>query len=142
MPSFPIELKDYAYRTKIKLAIIIVLASCIHLLLKIIPLKYFITFFERFFSKNEHPKPGKILRNYSRLMATCYSIRLRFYNCLSLSLVFWVLLRRKGVHVNIKFGTVKENDTMRFHAWLEHKGSTLAADPDVIKYIPFDKAIA
>lgn len=74
-------------------------------------------------------------------MASSYRFKSRFYNCLSLSVVFWFLLSRHGVNVNIRFGMRKEIGEMHFHAWLQHNGRNLASDNDVEKYISFDKSI-
>lgn len=141
MSVFLQELKQYPFRTRIKLLIIIVLASVVHLMLKIFDFKTIIKILSKFYSRKENLKPGVYLRRYSKLMASSYRLKSRFYNCLSLSVVFWFLLSRHGVNVNIKFGMRKEKGKMHFHSWLQYNGRNLASDNDVDKYISFDKPI-
>lgn len=67
----------------------------------------------------------------------------RWTNCLTHSLVLWLMLRRRGVAAEIRIGT-QYDSTRRFsaHAWVEWSGLILNDSQDVgIRYAPFERPV-
>jgi hypothetical protein len=63
-------------------------------------------------------------------------------NCLQRSLVLWALLRRSGIETDLRIGVGKEGSSIRFHAWLEHRGRVVNDRLDVADiYTPFETPI-
>lgn len=62
--------------------------------------------------------------------------------CLARALTFWVLLKRKGINTDLRFGMKKENEKLAAHAWVEYKGIPLTLDADVRQhYTAFQEPI-
>jgi hypothetical protein len=51
--------------------------------------------------------------------------------CLHRTVALWWLLRRRGIESEIRFGTVRTEDGLAAHAWLEREGVVLNDDADV-----------
>ncbi len=65
-----------------------------------------------------------------------------FINCLSTSLAFWFILRKKGINTELRFGVLKDGNKLRSHAWLEYDNNILSPDERAIqKYKSFTQAI-
>ena len=65
-----------------------------------------------------------------------------FINCLSTSLAFWSVLRKKGIYTELRFGVLKDENKLRSHAWLEYDDNILSPDNRAIeKYKSFAQAI-
>lgn len=63
-------------------------------------------------------------------------------NCLLRSLVLVLLLRRRGVKAELRFGVRRQNGRFEAHAWVERAGDVLNDDPDVARhYRPFREPI-
>lgn len=63
-------------------------------------------------------------------------------NCLATSSAAWWLLRRRGIPVNMCFGTRRGPGTFSAHAWLEHDGRPLTNEADIDeRYVRFEQAI-
>ena len=57
--------------------------------------------------------------------------------CLARALTLWLLLERKGIETNLRFGIRKEDGKLLAHAWVEHKGKPLTVDPEVEQQYPW-----
>lgn len=80
------------------------------------------------------------LKKYRALLNLAY--RLPIINCLSVSVAFWLLMKKKGLKTDLKFGMLKEAGKLKAHAWLEYKGSPIAPDTRYNeKYIAFSESI-
>jgi|SRR5471030_2663946 hypothetical protein len=65
-----------------------------------------------------------------------------FINCLSVSIAYWWLMKRKGIITHLKFGMRTENEKLLAHAWLEYEGEALTEKMEVDeKYISFKESI-
>lgn len=121
---------------------IIVAATVLHLLLKMISFKSVVAFLSRRKTRKSAQKPEALVKHYSQLMSACNHFHSYLYKCLALSVLFWFLLRRHEVDVEMKFGMYKEAGKMHFHAWLEYHGQPLATDEGAKeKYISFPESI-
>jgi Transglutaminase-like superfamily len=59
-------------------------------------------------------------------------------SCLQQSLVLWWLLRRQGIHSDLRIGVRKERGRIEAHAWVEHSGTVLNDVGKVHQYfLPF-----
>ena len=52
--------------------------------------------------------------------------------CLTRSLVLKLLLRRRGVHAQLRIGTRILSGKLEAHAWIEHEGLVINDTPEVI----------
>jgi hypothetical protein len=63
-------------------------------------------------------------------------------NCLPQSVLYWWLLRRRGVDAELRIGVRKEAGGMVAHAWVEYRGLPLNDRAEVhMKFRPFSQAI-
>lgn len=59
-------------------------------------------------------------------------------NCLSRALTFWWLLRRQGMHSDLRIGVRTSDGRFQAHAWLEYAGQPLNEAQNVRQqYVPF-----
>lgn len=64
-------------------------------------------------------------------------------NCLEQSLILWLLLARKGIESELRFGARKENFRLEAHAWVECCGVPLNEALDVHEqFRPFETVAA
>ncbi|HSH95784.1 MAG TPA: lasso peptide biosynthesis B2 protein [Roseimicrobium sp.] len=78
-----------------------------------------------------------------RLVRIARRYHSRWTNCLTHSLVLWLMLRRRGVAAEIRIGT-QYDSAHRFsaHAWVEWEGLILNDSQDVgIRYAPFQRPV-
>lgn len=62
--------------------------------------------------------------------------------CLQQALVLWWLLRRQGIHNELRIGVRKEGNRLEAHAWVEVLGTPVNDSDDVgQRFSPFDRAI-
>jgi hypothetical protein len=61
------------------------------------------------------------------------------HNCLRRSVVLWHVLHRHALEADLRIGVGRElRDDRQFHAWVEHAGTVLNDDEQVLsQYIPF-----
>lgn len=52
-------------------------------------------------------------------------------NCLSRSIMLWILLRRQGICCELRFGSRIRDGEFQAHAWVEHNGIPVNASPRV-----------
>ena len=58
--------------------------------------------------------------------------------CLTQALALQVLLRRRGVHSELKLGVKNDSNELQAHAWVERDGKVLiGAGPEVDRYAAF-----
>lgn len=63
-------------------------------------------------------------------------------NCLQRSLTLWWLLKREGLHGDLKIGVRLQQQQCEAHAWVEYQGCVLNDSTDVGKrFAPFAGAI-
>lgn len=70
--------------------------------------------------------------------------RLAFFNanCLQRSLTLWWLLKRQGVHSELRIGVRLDQQRFEAHAWVEYQGWVLNDSTDVSeRFTPFAGAI-
>ena len=71
------------------------------------------------------------LKRHYELMKLLHYLPVFMVNCLSSSLTFHWLLKRKGISTQLKFGVKKEKELLLAHAWLEHRNIPFSIDPFV-----------
>jgi hypothetical protein len=63
-------------------------------------------------------------------------------NCLQQSVTLWWLLRRRGLHSDLRIGTRKGDECLEAHAWVEFRGVTLNESRDVhARYTAFEQPV-
>jgi len=122
----------------------LILAFLIRILLKVISFKTTVSFLKKFEKDHKADADIKIteLKKYRFMIMLSHKFR-PATNCLSSSLAFWLVMQRRGIPTELKFGilTMPENK-LQSHAWLEHKGFLLSPDDSVIgKFKTFNKPI-
>ena len=83
------------------------------------------------------------IKQYHKLSVLSYRAGKYLFNCLAICIAYWVLLRRRGIITELKFGMVLEGDKLKAHSWLEYEGQPFTDGDEInIKYKPFDERIA
>ena len=120
----------------------ICLSVFIRILLKLINFKSIRSFLSPFAKEKSHAEkmPFNIHR-YHNLVNLCIRSTKLFTNCLSISLAFWTMLKRRGIDTDLKFGMIILPEKLKAHAWLEYQGEPLGDTKINLKYIPFKEAI-
>jgi hypothetical protein len=118
------------------------LALFIRVSLKMTSFKKTVRFLKRFEEPKTVAENGlPELKKYRALLNLAYRLP-PFVNCLAISVAFWLLMKRKGIKTDLKFGMLKEGEKLRAHAWLEYNGSPIAPDKRYDeKYIAFSESI-
>lgn len=63
-------------------------------------------------------------------------------NCLEQSIVLWWILRRRGIHSDVRIGARRQADGFKAHAWVECGGAVLNEFQGVHRhFVPFDGPI-
>lgn len=61
-------------------------------------------------------------------------------NCLGRSLLTWLILSRDGIETTMRIGVLREGESLRAHAWVEHGGRPVNDTADVAsRFPPFDR---
>ncbi len=94
------------------------------------------------FRKTDKYQPVDI-KKYNKLSALSYRAGKPLFNCLALCIAYWILLRRRGIISELKFGMILEENKLKAHSWLEYEGQPFTDENEInIKYTSFDKPIA
>jgi hypothetical protein len=80
---------------------------------------------------DEPPVGSQVETAVQQVQATARMVRAAAWyspyraSCLQQSLVLWWLLRRQGIHSDLRIGVRKEGGRLEAHAWVEHSGTVL-----------------
>jgi hypothetical protein len=84
------------------------------------------------FAGENSPEPPVKLRNVCiRSVETACRHLPSQPSCLPRALVLWVMLRRRGIHADLKIGVAKSVKDLNAHAWIESHGIVLNDTQDV-----------
>lgn len=82
------------------------------------------------------------IQQYHKLSILSYRTGIYLFNCLAICISYWVLLRRRGIITELKFGMILQDDELKAHSWLEYEKQPFTdKDETNIKYQPFDEII-
>lgn len=82
------------------------------------------------------------IQQYHKLSVLSYRTGKHLFNCLAICISYWILLRRRGIITDLKFGMILQNNKLKAHSWLEYEGQPFTDKDYVnIKYQPFDEVI-
>lgn len=98
---------------------------------------------EPFSKSNNSMKSQPVnIEQYHKLSVLTYKTGKYLMNCLAVCVSYWVLLRRRGVVTELKFGMTLQDNKLKAHSWLEYNGQPFTDKSDInIKYRPFDEVI-
>jgi hypothetical protein len=123
----------------------IALATFTRMQIKLTGFKTTVSFLKKFGKKNLAKADTDALKDELKMYRFMIVLSYKFWpviNCLSTSLAFWLMLQRRGIQTDLKFGILKEGEKLRSHAWLEHEGCPLSPDDGPVrKYKTFHKPI-
>ena len=74
----------------------------------------------------------------SRLIKKCAD-KLKIKNCLSISLLIFINLKKKGFNSNFNIGVRKKNMKLESHSWVSFNDKPLLFESDLNEYILIEK---
>lgn len=112
----------------------IISATIIHLSLKIWSFKSVAKYLGSYRSiaidkKNE----ASNVQYFNKVLKLSYKLSPYLFNCLSLSLCYWLFFKKIGIKTNLKFGNIKNGNKIKGHAWLIYKNKCITVDPLIDK---------
>ncbi|NQT17918.1 MAG: lasso peptide biosynthesis B2 protein [Planctomycetes bacterium] len=73
----------------------------------------------------------------ARIVRRCGSYLFRGGGCLQESITVWRLLRRQGIHSDLRIGVRRSEGRFEAHAWVEHAGVVISDTQDVsTRFVP------
>jgi hypothetical protein len=123
---------------------IALIVPCIEIGLRLAGFKRVLTWLH-LFSREMQPAEHSVdeVERHGRLLFTAYRQMPFAGRCLARSLTIWLLLRRKGICTDLRFGTRKQGGKLLAHAWIEHNGVPLKIDSGIReKYSTFSLPVS